>query len=213
MKILSTLTLSVLLLSGCTATNPFTRKTEISYTTIGATVCGGAGALIGGLAGQSLAATLIGGVSGAALCGGIGYYMDRQEAQLRKKLEATGVRVNRQGDTIQLVMPGNILFASNADQLNQRFYPVLDSIRDVLTEFDRTGIYVQGHADSVGSAAYNLELSRRRADSVANYLVFKGVARNRMLVQGFGKEHPIEDNATEQGRRLNRRVEILIKPR
>lgn len=205
--------MSALILSGCTATNPFTRETEISYTTIGAAVCGGAGALIGGLAGQGWSTALIGGASGAALCGGIGYYMDQQEAKLRKKLEATGVRVNRQGDTIQLVMPGNILFASNGDRLNQQFYPVLDSTQEVLAEYEQTGIFVLGHADSVGPAAYNLALSRRRAESVASYLVFKGVAGNRILVQGYGEEKPIAGNATKQGRQLNRRVEILIKPR
>ena len=84
---------STLLLSGCTAKNAFTRETEISYASIGAMTCGGAGALIGGLIGQSLETTIIGGASGAALCGGIGYYLDHQEAQLRKKLDATGVFV------------------------------------------------------------------------------------------------------------------------
>jgi len=213
MKKSHALLFTTVLLSGCSTTNPFTRESKISYAAIGSTVCGGAGALIGALAGQSVGTTLIGGASGAALCGGIGYYLDRQEAELRKKLESTGVRVIRKGESIHLVMPGNILFDSGSDTLHQGFYPVLDSIQLVLNEYDKTGIFVTGHTDSVGTANYNRALSKRRADAVANYLVFKGIAKNRILSQGLGEEFPIADNSTPAGRRTNRRVEIIIRKR
>jgi outer membrane protein OmpA-like peptidoglycan-associated protein len=211
--IISLYLVTLLLLSGCTTINPFTRQTEISYMAIGAGVCGGAGALIGGLISQDWSGALIGGASGAALCGGIGYYLDSQEAKLRKALDATGVSVIREGDTIRLVMPGHILFDTNIDRVNPSFFPVLDSIRDVLQEYDETGIHSQGHTDNRGSAGYNLQLSKRRAASVADYLVYQGIASNRILVLGFGETRPIADNATDKGRSLNRRVELLIKPR
>jgi outer membrane protein OmpA-like peptidoglycan-associated protein len=204
---------STLLLSGCTAQNVFTRKNEISYASLGAIACGGVGALIGGLAGQSVKTSLIGGASGAALCGGIGYYLDQQEEKLRKNLESTGVRVVREGKAIRLVMPTNIFFDSNGARLNRLFHTVLDSIKDVLTEYDKTGVYVQGHTDGTGTESYNLSLSERRADAVANYLVFKGVNKDRILVQGFGERKPVSNNDTANSRRLNRRVELLIEPR
>jgi outer membrane protein OmpA-like peptidoglycan-associated protein len=204
---------SSLLLSGCTAKNAFTRKTEISYASIGALACGGTGALIGALAGESAGTSAVGALSGVALCGGIGYYFDLQEEKLRKKLESTGVSVIREGKSIRLVMPGNILFTSDSARLSRPFHDVLDSIEDVLTEYDKTGVYVQGYTDSSGSESHNLKLSKNRADAVADYLVFKGVKKNRILVHGFGEQRPISSNLTDKGRGLNRRVEILVKPK
>ena len=203
----------ILLMSGCATQNAFTRESEISSMTLGATACGAVGALIGGLLGQEIATAAIGGAAGAALCGGIGYYLDHQEATLRNKLEKTGVSVIREGDSIRLLMPGNIVFDSDVDNVNRTFYPVLDSIKDVLQEYSETGIEIQGHTDSIGTERYNQDLSKRRAINVADYLVFRGIKANRILTKGFGERYPIAGNQTASDRSLNRRVELIILSR
>ncbi len=149
---------------------------------------------------------------GALAGGGIGYYMDRQEAELRKQLRATGVSVERDGDNINLIMPGNITFVAAGHDLNADFYRVLDSVVLVLQEFNQTLIVVAGHTDSRGSDSYNQALSERRADSVASYLLGKGVLDARIDTVGFGEKAPIADNGTDSGRAQNRRVELSLLP-
>jgi outer membrane protein OmpA-like peptidoglycan-associated protein len=149
---------------------------------------------------------------GAIAGGSVGYYMDRQEAELRKKLRNTGVSVERDGDNINLVMPGNITFVTDGHDLNADFYEVLDSVVLVVQEFEKTIIVVAGHTDSTGSNAYNQALSERRANTVARYLSSKSVVEARIDSVGFGEDIPIADNATEEGRSLNRRVELSLLP-
>ena len=149
---------------------------------------------------------------GAIVGGGVGYYMDTQEAKLRKQLRSTGVSVQRDGDNINLVMPGNITFPTAGSNLRTDFYDVLDSVALVLEEFDKTIIVVAGFTDSVGSTSYNQMLSESRAQSVANYLQNKEIKPVRFEVIGFGESSPIADNNTEAGRALNRRVELTLLP-
>jgi len=82
----------------------------------------------------------------------------------------------------------------------------------VVQEFEKTIIVVAGHTDSTGSNAYNQQLSERRAESVARYLLSKGVIEARIESVGFGEDHPIADNSTDAGRALNRRVELSLLP-
>jgi outer membrane protein OmpA-like peptidoglycan-associated protein len=155
---------------------------------------------------------LIGAGLGAVAGGVTGNYMDKQEDELRKKMEASGVTVTRQGDAITLNMPGNITYAFNSDQLNSRFYPVLDGVVEVLKKYTSTMIMVVGHTDSVGSEQVNQDLSVRRAQSVANYLISKGVMAERIMIWGYGETRPVATNATEEGRAANRRAELTIEP-
>ena len=157
-------------------------------------------------------AALIGAGVGALAGGAIGNYMDNQEAELRAQLQGTGVSVSRVGDRIVLNMPSNVTFATDQDQVIPPFYPTLDSVALVLRKFDKTLIDVDGHTDSVGNAGYNMDLSNRRANSVANYLAGRGVDPRRMSAMGYGLERPIASNASEMGRAQNRRVEIAISP-
>ena len=149
---------------------------------------------------------------GGAVGGGVGYYMDTQEAKLRKQLRGSGVSVEREGDNINLVMPGNITFQTGNAAINNNFYEVLDSVIIVLEEFEQTIIAVAGHTDSVGSESYNKTLSTNRAQSVAKYLKSKNVVDARIEVIGFGETMPIADNSTEEGRTQNRRVELTLVP-
>jgi outer membrane protein OmpA-like peptidoglycan-associated protein len=203
-------------LSACTATDPYTGEQKVSNTAGGAAIGAGMGAVAGLLIGnnpvQRRNAALIGAGVGALAGGAIGNYMDNQESELRAQLQGTGVSVSRVGDRIVLNMPSNVTFATDQDQVIPPFYPTLDSVAIVLRKFDKTLIDVDGHTDSVGNAGYNMDLSNRRANSVANYLASRGVDPRRMSAMGYGLERPIASNATEMGRAQNRRVEISISP-
>jgi len=203
----------VILVSGCTTVNPYTREEQTSKAAKGAGIGAAAGAVIGLLTkGDKLQNALIGAGVGAIAGGGVGYYMDVQEAKLRQKLEGTGVSVTRIGDNITLNMPSSITFASNSSDLNAQFYNALDGVSMVLKEYEKTVIEVAGHTDSSGSDQYNQALSQRRAQSVASYLSSHGVQGTRLMTVGAGEAHPIASNDTEQGKAANRRVEMTIVP-
>ena len=204
-------------LTACTSQDPYTGEEGVNNTTIGAGIGAVAGALGGYLIGKGSSddrrkRALIGAGVGALGGGAIGYYMDQQEAALRQRLRASGVSVTRVGENIILNMPGNVTFATDSSDVNARFYEVLNSVALVLQEYDRTLVDIYGHTDSTGSAQYNQQLSQRRAQSVAQYLVGQGVNGQRLLVQGMGESQPIATNDTAAGREQNRRVEIKISP-
>lgn len=197
-----------LLLVGCTGT-----ETGLSKTQTGALIGGLAGVAAGAATGNhSAKRVLIGGAIGAAAGGGIGYYMDKQQEELNKELKGSGVEVQRQGDNINLNMPGGITFDTGKTNIKPNFSPVLDDIANVMTKYPETKIEVQGHTDSVGSDTSNLTLSQLRAQSVTSYLVSRGVASDRIHSVGFGESMPIASNDTPSGREANRRVEIKIIP-
>ena len=179
---------------------------------IGAAIGAAAGLLSGSDATERRQHAMIGAGVGGLAGGAVGAYQDRQEAQLRRQMEGTGVGVVREGDNITLNMPGNVTFGFDQSNIQTQFYPVLDNVANTLSQYNQTVIEVAGHTDSVGTDTYNLDLSRRRADAVANYLMSKGVMRDRIMTVGAGKNHPIADNSTEAGRAVNRRVEITLVP-
>jgi len=211
-KVLTTLVVAATL-AGCQTLDPYTQQPKTSNATQGAGIGALAGAVLGAAVskGNRGEGALIGAAVGGAVGGGIGYYMDQQEMLLRQELEGTGVRVERVGDEIRLVMPGNITFATDSDRIAGNFYPVLDSVAKVLLKFDKTAINVDGYTDSTGSFEYNQSLSERRAMSVSNYLSQVGVDRLRISSRGFGERNPIASNDSEGGRAANRRVEIWIR--
>ena len=155
---------------------------------------------------------LIGAAVGGAAGGGYGYYVDTQEAKLRQTLQGTGVQVQRNGDDLKLIMPGNITFASNSADISSSLYPTLNSLVLVFKEFNKNGVNIVGHTDSTGSQELNQSLSQRRAQSVANYLTANGVPGQRISAYGAGPSQPIASNATDAGRAQNRRVEINLRP-
>ena len=209
---------SLITLSGCTTFDAYTGEEKTSNTTKGAGIGAGSALLLSYIANRNVNSKerkkrmLRDAGIGAIVGGGVGYYMDTQEAKLRKQLRGSGVSVQRDGDNINLIMPSNITFASNGRNLNSGFYDVLDSVALVIQEYNKTTVVVSGHTDSVGSDAYNQTLSEDRAKSVADFLASKKVNPARLEVVGFGEKHPIADNKTEQGRSLNRRVEVTLLP-
>ncbi|SDY16755.1 Outer membrane protein OmpA [Lysobacter sp. yr284] len=179
---------------------------------IGALAGVAAGLLSGNDATERRQRALIGAGVGGLAGGAIGNYQDRQERALRERMQGTGVDVIRQGDNITLNMPSNITFAFNSANLDPKFDPVLDNVASTLTEYNQTIVEVAGHTDSVGTDAVNQRLSEQRAASVGNYLMSKGLVRDRFILTGAGKTRPIASNDTEAGRAQNRRVEITLVP-
>lgn len=205
-----------IVVAGCTTLDPYTREEQASRAQRNALIGAAAGAVAGLVTGDSSMErkkrALVGAGIGALAGGGVGAYMDRQEARLRAELDRTGVSVTRIGDNITLNMPGNVTFATNSADLNSGFYDVLNSVALVLDEYEQTVIEVAGHTDSTGSSEYNQQLSERRAGSVGDYLVTRGVLRDRLIEVGMGEERPIADNTTDSGRQANRRVELTLVP-
>jgi outer membrane protein OmpA-like peptidoglycan-associated protein len=104
----------------------------------------------------------------------------------------------------------DILFDVNKDTLKTEAQIVLAKLAGILLLIPDKGALIEGHTDSTGSAAYNLDLSQRRADAVRRFLQLEGLAETRLESSGFGMERPVSDNTSPEGRKQNRRVEIVI---
>ena len=111
------------------------------------------------------------------------------------------------GDRFRL---NQIYFEFNSSELLTVSYIQLDSLYNILEQKPSVRIEIRGHTDNIGSESYNKKLSVDRAASVYNYLIDKGIPKTRIKYRGFGPNVPVADNSTEQGRELNRRVEIFI---
>lgn len=205
-----------LAVTGCTTVDPYTRQEQSSQAAKGATIGAIAGAVVGIATGDDASdrrrRALIGAGVGALSGGGIGYYMDQQEAKLRQRLEGTGVSVTRHGDNITLNMPGNVTFDTDSANIKPNFTEVLESVSLVLKEYPKTIIEVAGHTDSTGSEAYNQLLSERRAKAVGGFLRRQGIDDRRIVTRGYGEQYPVAGNDTPAGREQNRRVELTLVP-
>ncbi len=102
-----------------------------------------------------------------------------------------------------------IRFESDSAKLTAEAEPILQQVQSLLDQRKKIRLRIEGHTDGVASEAYNQDLSQRRAAAVRTWLVEKGVASNRLDAEGKGESEPVADNSTTQGRRLNRRVEIV----
>ncbi|AMT87654.1 MULTISPECIES: OmpA family protein [Pseudomonas] len=115
-----------------------------------------------------------------------------------------------QSEVITLSDAGNVLFDFDKSDLTPAAKAQLDTLMDKLRNADVVSIKVIGHTDSKGSDAYNQALSERRASSVAAYLLSQGLAPNKLTSEGRGESEPVADNASDEGRAENRRVELHI---
>lgn len=211
MKKLSALLVSTAVLTSCqqgAGTNYENNTNTYDGAAIGAVLGGLTGALASN---NKLEGGLIGAGIGGLAGGGIGQYFDRQEADLRRATQGTGIDVQRQGNELILNMPSNITFATNSSNIQSALAPTLNNVADILRNYPETIVEIFGHTDSTGSDSYNLDLSERRAQSVANYLLARGVTQ-KVITTGVGESQPIASNDTESGRAQNRRVEIKISP-
>lgn len=215
-KTVATAAIVSVLVSGCAADGSGLTETGRGAA-FGTTTGAAAGALIGSLSADAGKGALIGAVGGALVGTAVGAYMQEQRQDFEKVLApeiASGViRVQSlPNDQLLVRMTGATTFEVDSDQIKPGFYSTLDKIANIVKKYGKTQLAVAGHTDSTGSAAYNQQLSQRRAWSVNTYLERSGVLAQRISSAGFGMDRPIANNNTEQGRRLNRRVDIVIMP-
>jgi outer membrane protein OmpA-like peptidoglycan-associated protein len=178
----------------------------------GAAVGAAAGAVVGTIVGhqndEKGEGAVIGAAAGAGIGALIGRRMDKQQQEL-EQLE--GVEVTRTGDDqIDVAIQNEILFDVDSASLRPRARATLEELAEVFRKYPDTALRIEGHADSTGSYAHNQRLSDRRAEAVRNYLEMQGVKDARIDAIGFGESEPRASNDSEEGRQLNRRVEISI---
>jgi outer membrane protein OmpA-like peptidoglycan-associated protein len=206
--------LSFMFVAGCTSIDPATGQASRTNARTGALT----GAVIGGLIGcatnndECLENAAIGAAVGGAAGAGVGEMMRRQQLALQEELSGTGVGIQREGDNIRLIMPGDVTFSTASTDIDPSFGPVLNDVAAVFVMYPGTRVEITGHADSRGDEQYNLQLSHGRALSVGNHLISRGVAASRIFAYGAGEAQPVSTNDTEVGRARNRRVEILLIP-
>ena len=137
--------------------------------------------------------------------------MDRAEQELRSNMAPAGVAVERTSPTqIRLRMPSDITFDYDRAYVQRGFMPRLHDLSRTLMSHPGMNIEIVGHADATGSDQYNLDLSERRALSVAAVLRDDGVPFRNVETRGMGESDPVATNATEAGRARNRRVEVRL---
>ena len=178
-----------------------------------------AGALAGALIGAATADSrsergqraVVGALLGGTAGGGIGSILDRQEEELRQSLGNNANIVNN-GQNLTVTLPNNVLFATDSATVSGVSQNDLFAVARSLNNNPASTINVIGHTDSTGDAAYNFDLSQRRAQAVASVLINAGVSVSRIRSIGRGEDAPIASNLDANGRALNRRVEIVITP-
>lgn len=201
--ILISILILALMLAGCE---------NLNKTTQGTVIGAGAGAGVGAVAGKALGSTvkgaLIGAVVGGAAGNIIGHRMDEQAEELAQSLR--DAEVQRVEEGIAIIFDSGLLFGFDSSVIQSNARDNLTQLAASLDQYPDSDILIVGHTDSSGSEDYNLGLSNRRSDAAKTYLVSRGIPSSRIQTQGRGELEPIADNNLEEGRDLNRRVEIAI---
>ncbi len=208
---LSLMTASVLGLAACQQPLPNQANDQ---TRTGALTGAGVGAVVGALTGDDSEERIRNAAIGAAVFGaagaGIGALLDRQEAELRAQL-GSGTVTNT-GSQLVVTLPNDILFGFDQASVSIASQADLRAVATSLNNYPNSTVNVVGHTDNVGDAAYNQDLSERRASAVANVLIASGVSASRINIVGRGEDQPALTNQTVDGQARNRRVEIIITP-
>jgi outer membrane protein OmpA-like peptidoglycan-associated protein len=178
----------------------------------GGAIGAGAGGVVGGVIGHAAGNTALGAIIGAAVGGTagvlIGNEMDKRAAEMRADLQEA--RIERIGEGIKITFDSGLLFDWDKSDLRAQAKTNIESLAKILNKYPDTDILIEGDTDSTGSEDYNLKLSERRAQSVANYLMGLSVPSSRISMVGLGEMNPIASNDTDYGRQQNRRVEVAI---
>lgn len=206
-------------IAGCASKGEYGEERKASQTEKGAVYGAAAGAALGALVSRNnrTKGALIGAVGGALAGGAVGSYMDSQkkdfEKQLAPELNAGSITLEKKPNDVLLVsMTSDTSFDVNSATIKKAFQPSMLKIAKIVNQYGKTHLTIVGHTDSTGSEAYNQTLSEKRAKSVEDYLLKKKVAPQRLVAMGKGESLPRADNRTAEGRKLNRRVEIIIEP-
>lgn len=208
-------TTAILAVTACTDVNTPTNNPR-QRTGEGAGIGALAGAAIGGLnadnARERRRNIILGGLAGAAVGGVIGSTLDRQAADLQRSIGNDQVSIVNTGNALIVTMPQDILFSVDSAEVRRDLRRDLRALAQNLQQYPNSTVQVVGHTDNTGAAAYNQNLSARRANAVGNVLINNGVSPGRIVAIGRGEDQPIASNQTAQGRAQNRRVEIIIRP-
>jgi outer membrane protein OmpA-like peptidoglycan-associated protein len=204
-------TAAVLGLSGCVSNTPAPMGERTQ-----------AGAIIGGMVGGFLGGTtndsnpglgaVVGAAAGAVAGGAIGAALDRQAQDLRGSLANDDIVIQNTGQELIVTMPDGILFDVDSAAIRASLQSDIRAVARNLQAYPNTTVDVIGHTDNTGSAGYNQDLSSRRAQAVAGVLLEQGLSPSRVRAYGRGEDAPVASNLTPEGRQLNRRVEVIIRP-
>jgi outer membrane protein OmpA-like peptidoglycan-associated protein len=185
---------------------------SMSKTTQGTAIGAAAGAGIGAVIGKQAGNTALGAILGAAIGGAagatIGRYMDKQAEEIRKDIE--GAKVERVGEGIKITFKSGLLFNTGEATLQDSAKADLEKLAATLNKYADTKVLIEGHTDDVGSDDFNMELSRKRAQSVSSQLTAHKVDAARCTLTGYGETQPVMENSSSEGRQANRRVELAI---
>jgi len=192
-----------LALGGCASLNNKEKAGIIGAT--GGVIAGGA---IGKANGSTAKGAILGAVVGGAAGMIIGHQMDKQAAELKQNIP--GAIVERVGEGIQVTFASGLLFDFDSDVVRSEARTNLRNLAASLDKYPGSELLIVGHTDSVGTDAYNLALSQRRAEAAAAYLAAQGVDRARLSSRGLGEDEPVAPNDSDAGRSRNRRVEVAI---
>jgi outer membrane protein OmpA-like peptidoglycan-associated protein len=178
----------------------------------GAVIGAAGGAVVGSVVGRATGSTARGAIIGAAVGGAAGAIIGHQMDQKAKEIQAKvpGAVVTREGEGLVVTFASGLLFDFDSDQLRDESKKNLDNLASSLSEFGDSRLLLVGHTDDTGSDTYNTDLSRRRANAVASYLISRSVPSARVTTSGRGESEPIVPNDSEANRQKNRRVEVAI---
>jgi outer membrane protein OmpA-like peptidoglycan-associated protein len=171
------------------------------------------GAAAGGVAGGLIAKnSVVGALIGAAVGGTAGYFigksMDNQARDLKQAVP--DAEVTRVGEGNNLTFNSGLLFKINSAELSEGAKSELVKVVTVFNKYPETKVLLEGHTDDTGPDDYNMRLSQKRAESVADFLVSKGVNNSRLTRKWYGETQPKFPNDSEANREKNRRVEIGV---
>lgn len=190
-------------LSGCAGMSQKQRGAVI-----GATAGAAVGGVVGNQTGSTVRGAIIGAIVGGAAGAVIGHQMDQQAKELEQNIP--GATIQRVGEGIAVTFPSGILFPFNSTEILPAGKENLQQLAKSLENYPNSDVLIVGHTDSVGTDAYNQDLSQRRSQAASAYLQSLGVPASRLQTQGRGESEPIESNDTDAGRARNRRVEVAI---
>ncbi len=177
-------------------------------TAIGTAAGGTAGAIIGGGGKSSIWGALIGAAVGGGAGYLIGHHMDKQAEEIKQAVP--DAQVERVGEGINMTFNSGLLFKINSSELSEAAKSELEKVAGVFVKYPQSNILVEGHTDNTGTDAYNMNLSKKRAYSVSEFLQTKGVASNRLDIKWYGESQPKHPNDSDEHRTLNRRVEVGV---
>jgi outer membrane protein OmpA-like peptidoglycan-associated protein len=204
--------------TGC-ATDEYGNPLPMTDAEKGAIIGAASGAAIGALANKDNRSkgALIGAVGGGIAGAAVGTYMDSQKKDLEKvlapEIQARAIDIQKVNqNNLLITMTSQTAFDFDSTTIKPGFYTTMDKIANVLIRYGKTHLTIVGHTDNVGTNQYNQTLSEHRAQAVNDYLRNKGVLVQRLVFLGRGETAPRATNTTEEGRRLNRRVEIIVEP-